>query len=227
MASKNKNPWDDYADIYMEKMGREGDYWNRELILPPLFRLCGDDLTGKRALDLGCGFGHVAMMLEERGAAVVGLDSSEVLLEEARHEAGQRGSSVEFILSDASMLPFTDEDFDLIVCNMALQDFADADAALREAARVSRPGARAIFAIRHPWTDGWLGDYHECQAIHTPLQPEWQGRSPRSHYPPRYHRPLDYYLNASVAAELAFVHCEEIVCDDSLLVVLLVVERKG
>ncbi len=52
--------------------------------MPALFSLL-PDLTGKRVLDLGCGFGEHCMEYIRRGAdRVVGVDISEKMLEVAK-----------------------------------------------------------------------------------------------------------------------------------------------
>lgn len=55
---------------------------------------------GQRALDICCGSGAAAFMLEETGAAVTAIDSSPLLLGEARTEAARRSSAVEFVQAD-------------------------------------------------------------------------------------------------------------------------------
>jgi arsenite methyltransferase len=60
---------------------------------------------------------------------------------------------VELVDGDARKLPFADDSFDVIVSSWALHniyDRAERDAAIREAARVLRPGGRiVIIDIRH------------------------------------------------------------------------------
>ena len=50
--------------------------------------------------------------------------------------------------------------FDLVVCNMALMDIKDYAAAIREAARVLKPGGEFVFSILHPCFitagSGWI-----------------------------------------------------------------------
>jgi len=60
--------WDNYAGLYLHKMGDSGDFWNRELIIPALLRLCGTRLREKLVLDLGCGHGQPALALAGQGA---------------------------------------------------------------------------------------------------------------------------------------------------------------
>lgn len=61
---------------YWEQVYQSGeDRWELGFATPPLARWFADkDLTGKRALVIGCGRGHEARLLASRGARVVGLD---------------------------------------------------------------------------------------------------------------------------------------------------------
>jgi SAM-dependent methyltransferase len=214
MSSTPKHEWDDYAPIYLEKMAQPDDR-NRDRILPAMTRLCADNLSGRRVLDLGCGFGLLAFALEQQGATVVGVDRSKALLAEAKRRADRRYSRVQFVLADAGALPFSAKiGFDLAVCNMVLQDVANVAGTLREASRVSKPGGRGLFSIRHPWTDGWQENYNQMQELRFPLQKKWRDKTMSSTYPPRYHRPLAYYINQLLTNSFTITHCDEIIDRD-------------
>lgn len=90
-----------------------------------------------RALDAPCGDGFYARRLAERVPAgrLVALDSSDAYLEEAARLPG-----VEAVKGDAYHLPFPDGTFDLAWCAQSLISLDDPAAALRELARVVRPG---------------------------------------------------------------------------------------
>ncbi|HIJ66652.1 MAG TPA: class I SAM-dependent methyltransferase [Candidatus Hydrogenedentes bacterium] len=212
-----RNDWDEYSAVYLEKMGSNGDYCNRELILPALLALCGDDLAGKRVLDLACGHAQPTVALAQRGANVVGVDFSKLLLREAQRRVRQQNVSAGFALADAAALPFAPGTFDLIVSNMALDAIAYARAVLAEAARVARPGAPFVSSFRHPWTDGWAKNYLDNQVLRIPVQIEWRGKTSSRHYPPRYHRPLSHYVNALYDAGFTLVACNEVVSGEELL----------
>jgi arsenite methyltransferase len=52
---------------------------------------------------------------------------------------------VTIVEADAAAMPFPDAQFDLITCNLGLNNFADPAAVLAECFRVAKPGGRAIF----------------------------------------------------------------------------------
>jgi SAM-dependent methyltransferase len=107
-----------------------------ELVPPP----------GRRTLDLCCGEGRLARDLAARGHRVVGLDASPTLLEFAR-EADPEG---DYVLGDATALPFEDASFDLVVVYNALMDVEDMAGAVAEAARVLAPEGRLCVSLVHP-----------------------------------------------------------------------------
>jgi SAM-dependent methyltransferase len=91
---------------------------------------------GTRHLDAGCGAGMVAALSASLGAEVAGIDAAEGMLEIAR----QRTPSGDFRHGDLEDLPFAAASFDLVTGFNAFQFVADPIPALREAARVTRPG---------------------------------------------------------------------------------------
>ncbi|MEH3075858.1 MAG: class I SAM-dependent methyltransferase [Quadrisphaera sp.] len=103
---------------------------------------------GQDLLDLGCGPGTITADLAARVAPgrVVGLDAAAGVLEEAAALAERRGLAVEWVVGDALALPFEDASFDVVHAHQVLQHLPDPVGALREAARVLRPGG--LLAVR-------------------------------------------------------------------------------
>lgn len=108
-----------------------------------LSRLDAKDL----ALELGCGYGRVAVRLGAVAARVVGIDSSLESLMLARRLAGGN-SHCEFVQMDASALALANGTFDVVVCvQNGLSAFGvDPIRVLREALRVARSGGRIILS---------------------------------------------------------------------------------
>ena len=215
MSFRPRNEWDRYAPIYLEKMESAEDH-NRNQILPAMCCLCEGDLQERMALDVGCGSGHLSFFLEQQNAVVFGIDSSTILIREAKRKASLQSSKAQFIVSDASSLCFASEGkFDLIISNMSLQDMEDAEGAIQEMARVGRSGARVLCSFRHPWTDGWREHYLEEHRLEFSLQAKWQRQVDETTYPPRFHRPLSFYMNAFLRNGFEMVRCEEIADEPS------------
>jgi demethylmenaquinone methyltransferase/2-methoxy-6-polyprenyl-1,4-benzoquinol methylase len=98
---------------------------------------------GSRALDVATGTGDLAIELAGRGAAVVGLDFSERMLELARGKA-RRIQSLDFVQGNALDLHYPDGSFDAVTVGFGARNFDDLDRGLRELARVTRPGGRVV-----------------------------------------------------------------------------------
>ncbi|MES0070585.1 class I SAM-dependent methyltransferase [Mesorhizobium sp. M0074] len=97
---------------------------------------------GSAVLELGCGYGRIANRLAEKGAQVVGVDISPILLKKAEADAAERGINVEYVLGDMRSLPWRDR-FDaafLWYTTFGYFDDADNEGVLREAASSLRKG---------------------------------------------------------------------------------------
>ncbi|MDG4825690.1 methyltransferase domain-containing protein [Asanoa sp. WMMD1127] len=95
---------------------------------------------GARLLDVGCGPGTITADLAERVAAVTAVETAPAALDAARAVAADRGLAVDFAVEDVHALSFADDTFDVVHAHQVLQHVADPVAALREMARVCRPG---------------------------------------------------------------------------------------
>ena len=113
-------------------------------------RLIGD-ARGKRVLDLGCGAGHTAVGLAERGARVIATDNDPGQLFSARALAQQSSVTVEFHEAGPAELAFVRADqIDIAVSVWALSLVDDLDRVFRQVHRVLRPNAHLIVALPHP-----------------------------------------------------------------------------
>src|SRR5580704_15081237 len=98
---------------------------------------------GARVLDVGCGSGLTLVLAARRGAAPSGLDVSPGLLGIAR----ERLPDADLREGDMERLPWDDAAFDAVVGVNAFQFAGDPRRALREAARVTRPGGRVVASL--------------------------------------------------------------------------------
>lgn len=99
-----------------------------------------------RALDLGCGGGHVAYRLAPYAGAVVACDLSGEMLAAVRTTAAARGlANIVTEQAPAERLPFADAAFDLVATRFSAHHWRDLSAGLAQAHRVAKPGAPAIF----------------------------------------------------------------------------------
>lgn len=101
---------------------------------------------GERVVDVGSGAGLdslVAARMVGSDGWVIGVDMTPAMLEKARRSAFEGGwTNVEFRQGLAESLPVLDGWADVIISNGVLNLMPDKDAALREMARVLKPGGR-------------------------------------------------------------------------------------
>jgi 2-polyprenyl-3-methyl-5-hydroxy-6-metoxy-1,4-benzoquinol methylase len=95
-----------------------------------------------QALDIGCGICANSIRLARRGYLVSAADYSEPILEEARANVARNGFSERIRIGrqDILSLNFPSDNFDLVLCWGILMHIPDAAQAIRELARVAKPG---------------------------------------------------------------------------------------
>ena len=110
------------------------------------------EVSGLLVLDVGCGAGAYAVALARRGATVLGIDVSVPALLAARVQAQEANAQVGLAAADAACLPVRDDSVDLVFAVTALTFTASPERAVREAARVLRPGGRLVVGELGAWS---------------------------------------------------------------------------
>ncbi len=133
---------------------------------------------GERVLDMGCGAGRHAFEMYRRGADVVAFDRDgdglAAVLEmfTAMREAAEvpLGAEADVKQGDALALPFADGEFDRVVAAEVLEHIPEDTAAIRELARVLRPGGTLAVTVPRwlPERVCWAlsEDYHSVEGGH-------------------------------------------------------------
>jgi SAM-dependent methyltransferase len=142
--------WGDAPDLY----GPRHEY--RESLM---MRRLRERLPRGHVLNAGCGAGSFTLRLLDAGYGVTSVDASEAFVERVRRLVGDRGA-VE--LADLHALRFEAGAFDAIVCGEVLEHLDDDQTAVREFARVLKPGGVVLASVpanpwRYDWVDHWAG----------------------------------------------------------------------
>lgn len=111
--------------------------------------------AGARVLDLATGTGDLALLIARMhdDATVVGSDPSTGMLDVGRAKVARSDRADRIVLEqgDARELPYEDDSFDGVTMAFGIRNVPDRPAALREMARVTKPGGRvAILELSEP-----------------------------------------------------------------------------
>lgn len=153
-VAENRRYWDECAHEWVapgERHFRQSEpTWGIWGIPESELRLLPEDLTGKDAIELGCGTGYVSCWLSRRGARVVGIDNSEQQLSTARRLSEQHGVPIELVHGNAESVPRPDASFDFAISEYGAALWCDPHAWIPEAHRLLRPGGELVFLTLSP-----------------------------------------------------------------------------
>ncbi len=111
-------------------------------------RLALDRLTGHDILEVGCGTGTLLADMALAGYACSAIDASPQMVSAARAELRRRAPDAGVVVRQGSVtaLPYPSASFDSVVSTFPTEYIYDPDA-LREIARVLRPGGRLVIVL--------------------------------------------------------------------------------
>lgn len=210
-----QNIYDDpiFFDSY-KKLRQNDTGLNGALEVPALHALL-PDLSGRRVLDLGCGFGDFARYARDRGVrSVTAIDVSEKMISEAtRLTADDNIIYLHRSIEDYSPEP---ESFDLAVSSMALHYISDYAAVAKRVFAGLASGGKFIFSVEHPVCTahpaGWVRS-PDGTALHWPLdQYQDEGERQTSWFVDgvtKYHRTVESYVNTLIAQGFRLDHLGE------------------
>jgi ubiquinone/menaquinone biosynthesis C-methylase UbiE len=141
-----KRYYDDFSSHYDH--GRDRGY--HALVDELELEVLAPHAEGRRVLEAGCGTGLILSRIAEIATEAVGVDLSAGMLARAR----ERGLNV--VQGSVTALPFADASFDTVCSFKVLAHVPDIDGALRELARVTRPGGHLVLEFYNRYSVRYL-----------------------------------------------------------------------
>jgi demethylmenaquinone methyltransferase / 2-methoxy-6-polyprenyl-1,4-benzoquinol methylase len=181
MSEKVRNMFADIADDYDRINGILSfgvhNAWRKKTVLESGAK------PGDRVLDCATGTGDLALEFKKtvgHEGYVLGTDFCKEMIEHAPAKAEDKNLVVEFEVADAMNLPFDDNSFDITSIAFGIRNVDDPVVALKEMARVIKPGGRVVVLefgqpeglIRYPYqfyskhvmptVGGWISGNREA-----------------------------------------------------------------
>lgn len=182
------------------------------------------DFTGKRVLDLGCGFGwHCEYAIEQGATYALGIDLSEKMLEEAR----KRNASplIEYQRMAIEDYQFEPETFDVVISSLTFHYLESFDDICRDIHRCLKPGGHFVFSVEHPiftayGTQDWHRDEKE-NILHWPVDRYFMEGKRQACFlgsdVTKYHKTLTTYINSLLRAGFNITGLIEPEPDESMM----------
>lgn len=185
-----------YSEMSRSQQGLQGagEWSELQRVLP--------DFTGRRVLDLGCGYGWHCLYAAEHGAAsVLGTDISQKMLAVANEKNAH--VAIEYRCVAMEDLRFDDDSFDIVLSSLAFHYIRDFEPLVKQIARWLAPHGHFVFSAEHPvftayGTQDWVYD-DNGRILHFPVDRYFE-QGPRDavflgEHVTKYHRTLTTYLN--------------------------------
>jgi ubiquinone/menaquinone biosynthesis C-methylase UbiE len=125
-------------------------YPNLDFLFEQMLHLTLEEVApgqGELILDVGCGRAVDGARLSKKGAQVVGLEPSRVMLGRAKEYLDENNAPVVLAQGIGENLPFKPHSFDKVMCKGALDHFFSPGQTMEEIARVLKPQGEVIVSI--------------------------------------------------------------------------------
>lgn len=149
----NADFFNEYAKMHRSQKGLEGaGEWHQ---LQPLF----PNLSGKRVLDLGCGYGwHCKYAVQCGAKSVLGLDLSEKMIEAAKEKNSD--DKIEYRVSGLDEFDYTENSYEFVVSNLVFHYVENLNNIYSNVFKALTDGGVFLFNIEHPvFTSGINQDW--------------------------------------------------------------------
>lgn len=144
--SKQPTSWEPVQQWYQSIVEDEGHYFHRQIILPGVLKLLGNQIDS--VLDLACGSGVLANHLPPN-VNYLGVDISPSFIKSAQQK--DKNNRHEYVVADVvKPLKLQKHDFTHAVMILAAQNLDQPKLAFKNAAKYLATGAHFILVINHP-----------------------------------------------------------------------------
>lgn len=202
-----QNKYDDsafftkYSEMERSKKGLEGagEWHELKRMLP--------DFSGKRVLDLGCGFGwHCRYAIEHGATSVVGIDISQKMVDEARSKTST--ALIEYVCMPIEDIDFPPDSFDSVISSLAFHYIKSFEDVVGKIHRCLKQGGDLVFSAEHPifTAEGSQNWYYDDQgnALYWPVDHYFTEGARTAIFLGeeviKYHRTLTTYLQTLLKA---------------------------
>lgn len=182
------------------------------------------DFKGRRVLDLGCGFGwHCRYAAEHGAAAVVGIDISAKMLEEARLKT--HSDIIDYIRVPVEEINFPNGSFDIVFSSLTFHYIESFENICRKIYDVLSDGGDFVFSVEHPvftayGTQNWYRD-EDGNILHWPVDRYFsEGRRHADFLGEevvKYHKTMTTYINTLLKTGFALKELTEPMPSDEML----------
>ncbi|MCE9624064.1 MAG: class I SAM-dependent methyltransferase [Deltaproteobacteria bacterium] len=140
------------------------------------------DLHGKKVLELGCGAGEGSVYFATKGAEAVATDISTGMVEVVHRVAQKYGVQVQAHRMTAEKIEYPEQSFD-VVYGIVVLHHVDFHKAVAEAARVLRPGGKALFIEPLSYNPVINVYRHIAKTVRTPDERPFKFKDLKEMYP--------------------------------------------
>lgn len=135
-----------YDELRIEKRGLNAN----DLIEIPAFRNIMPDVTGKKILDLGCGYGENDKYYKELGAkSILGLDISTHMIDIANKY--NKLSDIDYKVMAMEDISQINDKFDIVISSLAFHYIKDYNKLLKDIYNLLNKDGYLIFSQEHPF----------------------------------------------------------------------------
>ncbi len=174
------------------------------------------DFTGKRVLDLGCGYGwHCIYAVEQGAASATGIDISQKMLEVAREKTAF--PQVDYRCMPMEEIDFPTGSFDVVISSLALHYLQSFEEIAKKVNACLTAGGSFVFSVEHPiftayGSQDWFYD-EAGNILHFPVDNYFYEGERRAVFlgeeVRKYHKTLTTYLNGLLTNGFSLEHVVE------------------